>query len=163
MQESEEDDFDLGFDSSRKDKETKDKLADKSGSGGDFEADLNAGMSDDDGPMSAEQQKAIHDQFNMFYEKDPELRKALQGSNVEQFSVLEKYQIIEVYMQAGAAGLQIELEDDEDEKALMSMTPEEEEAIETQFAKLYAGDPELQNAMGDISQLNLLQKYQIIV
>ena len=91
-------------------------------------------MSDDDGPMSAEQQKAIHDQFDMFYEKDPELRKALQGSNVESFSVLEKYQIIEVYMQAGAAGLQIELEDDEDdedEKALMSMSPEEEQAIET--------------------------------
>lgn len=40
----------------------------------------------------------------------------------------EKYQIIEAYMQGGgAAGLQIELEDDDqdDEQALMDMTEEE--------------------------------------
>jgi len=58
----------------------------------------------------------------------------------------EKYQIIEAYMQGGgAAGLQIELEDDDedDEKALMEMTEEEIGALEKQFALLYAAEPEL--------------------
>ena len=97
----------------------------------------------------------------MIYEKDPELQKALEKSDVANFSVMEKYSIIEAYMQGGAAGLQIELEDDEDEdeKAIAEMTEEEMEAIETQFAKLYAADPELQNALGDINALTLLQKY----
>lgn len=45
----------------------------------------------------------------------------------------------------GAAGLQIELEDDDedDEKALMEMTEEEIGALEKQFALLYAAEPEL--------------------
>ncbi len=45
-------------------------------------------------------------------------------------------------MQGGAAGLQIELEDDEeeDEKAVMEMTEEEIAIVEAQFAKLYAAD-----------------------
>ena len=44
---------------------------------------------------------------------------------------MEKYSIIEAYMQGGAAGLQIELEDDEedDEKAIAEMTEEEMEAV----------------------------------
>ena len=43
-------------------------------------------------------------------------------------------------MQGGAAGLQIELEDDDEEdieKAIADMTEEELEIVETQFAKLY--------------------------
>lgn len=82
----------------------------------------------------------------MIYDKDEELRKALEKSDVANFSVEEKYSIIEAYMQGGAAGLQIELEDDEEEdieKAVADMTEEELEMVETQFAKLYAADPEL--------------------
>ena len=62
------------------------------------------------------------------------------------FSVAEKYQIIEAYMQDGAAGLQIELgdEDDDDEKALMEMSEEELAVIEQQFEKLFQTQPELQ-------------------
>ena len=78
----------------------------------------------------------------------------------------EKYQIIEAYMQGGgAAGLQIELEDDDedDEKALMEMTEEEIQALEKQFALLYAAEPELQSALGELDQLSVLQKYQILV
>lgn len=121
-------------------------------------------MSDDDGPMTDEQQKAIHEQFQMIYEKDPELRKALEKSDVASFNIEEKYSIIEAYMQGGAAGLQIELEDDEeDEKAVLDMSEEEIAVVEAQFAKLYAADPELQSAIGQASSLTLLQKYQILV
>lgn len=70
-------------------------------------------------------------------------------------------------MQGGAAGLQIELEDEDDEeideKALMEMSKEEIQAIETQFAKLYEHLPDLQSAVGHVSNLSLLQKYQILV
>lgn len=56
------------------------------------------------------QQKAIEEQFQALYDGDPELRKVLEKSDVNTFSVEEKYQIIEAYMQGGgAAGLQIEL------------------------------------------------------
>ena len=41
----------------------------------------------------------------MIYEKDPELRKALEKSDVGSFTVIEKIQIIEAYMQEGAAGI----------------------------------------------------------
>ena len=111
-----------------------------------FEAEL-AGMSEnDDGPITDEQQQAIHEQFQLIYEKDPELRKALEKSDVASFSVAEKYQIIEAYMQDGAAGLQIELddEDEDDEKALMEMSEEELAVIEAQFEKLFQSQPELQ-------------------
>lgn len=80
----------------------------------------------------------------MIYDKDPELRKALEKSDVENFTAVEKFQIIEVYMQGGAAGLQIELQDDEaDERAVLEMSEAEINALEEQFAKLYAADPEL--------------------
>ena len=65
----------------------------------------------------------------------------------------------------GAAGLQIELEDndEDDEKALMEMTEEDIQALEKQFALLYAAEPELQSALGELDQLSVLQKYQILV
>ena len=69
-------------------------------------------------------------------------------------------------MQGGsAAGLQIELEDndEDDEKALMEMTEEDIQALEKQFALLYAAEPELQSALGELDQLSVLQKYQILV
>ena len=43
------------------------------------------------------------------------------------------------------------------------MTPEEVVQIEAQFEKLYAAQPDLQNAIGPISNLDLLQKYQILI
>jgi len=50
--------------------------------------------------------KAIEEQFKTLYEGDPELRHVLSKSDVNTFSVEEKYQIIEAYMQGGgAAGL----------------------------------------------------------
>ena len=121
--ESDDGDLDLGFNSSKKEKEGATK-ASKSGAAGEFEAEL-AGMSDDGD--EEENHKAIHEQFQMIYNADPELRKALEKSDVASFSVEEKFQIIEAYMQGGAAGLQIELEDDEelDEKAIMEMSEEE--------------------------------------
>jgi hypothetical protein len=52
------------------------------------------------------QQRAIEEQFQVLYDGDPELRKVLEKSDVNTFSVEEKYQIIEAYMQGGgAAGL----------------------------------------------------------
>ena len=55
----------------------------------------------------------------MIYDGDPELRKTLERSDVANFTVEEKFQIIEAYMAGGgAAGLQIELEEDDDEKEL---------------------------------------------
>ena len=70
-----------------------------------FDADVTGAMSDDEGPMTEEQQKAIHEQFQSIYDKDAELRKALEKSDVASFSLVEKYQIIEAYLQGGAAGL----------------------------------------------------------
>jgi len=159
---SDEDDFDLGFGSSKKDKEPKSN--NKSDAGGEFE--MLGGMSDDENAVE-ENSKAINEQFQMIYNSDPELRKALEKSDVASFSVEEKFQIIEAYMQGGAAGLQIELEDEDDdeidEKALMEMSKEEVQAIESQFAKLYEHLPELQSAVGNIANLSLVQKYQILV
>ena len=126
--ESDEDDFDLGF---SKGKGLDAAAPNKSGAENKFgdaravddDMEMAAGMSDDedDTGMTSEQAKAIDEEFKRIYEKDAELRKALAKSDVAQFSVIEKYQIIEAYMQGGAAGLQIELEDDddEDEKALL--------------------------------------------
>jgi len=92
---SDEEDFDLGFGSSRKDKDglkkddSKNDFDDNDAAA--FEAEL-AGMSEnDDGPISGEQQQAIHEQFQLLYEKDPELQKALEKSDVASFSIAEKY------------------------------------------------------------------------
>lgn len=50
--------------------------------------------------------KTIEDRFKALYDGDPELRKVLEKSDVATFSVEEKYQIMEAYMQGGgAAGL----------------------------------------------------------
>lgn len=43
------------------------------------------------------------------------------------------------------------------------MSEEELAMVEVQFAKLYEADPELQSAIGSISSLDILQKYQILV
>ena len=131
--ESDEDDFDLGF---AKGKGPEVQGPNKSGAGNKFcdareredDMQMAGDMSDDDDAgMTSDQAKAIDEEFKRIYEKDAELRKALAKSDVAQFSVIEKYQIIEAYMQGGAAGLQIELEDeDEDDKALLQEMTEEE-------------------------------------
>ena len=105
--ESDEDDFDLGF-AKGKDLEidaaadNKSGAENKFGDAGEREDDMEmAGdMSDDDDDagMTSEQAKAIDEEFKRIYEKDGELRKALAKSDVSQFSVIEKYQIIEAYM-----------------------------------------------------------------
>ena len=101
----------------------------------------------------------------MIYDGDPELRKTLERSDVANFTVEEKFQIIEAYMAGGgAAGLQIELEEDDDEKELAQMTEEEIEIINSNFAAIYARDAELRKMLPEnINQLTLLQKYQILV
>ena len=121
-------------------------------------------MSDDEGPMTEEQQKAIHEQFQSIYDKDAELRRALEKSDVASFSLVEKYQIIEAYLQGGAAGLQIELDDEDDElKAMQEMSQEELDMIEAQFGKLYAANPDLQSALGSLDSISIMQKYQILL
>ena len=83
----------MGFNSGKKDKElagaasgNKSEMDDLAG----FEAELAGGMSDDDN-LDAEQKKAIDEQFALIYEKDPDLRKALEKSDVANFSADEKF------------------------------------------------------------------------
>lgn len=61
-------------------------------------------MNDSESEMTEENTaKAIEDQFRVLYDGDPELRKVLEKSDVATFSVEEKYQIMEAYMQGGGA------------------------------------------------------------
>ena len=155
---SDEDDFNLGFASGTKADVPAD--GDKP-TGVGLELD-NEGMSDGD---DAENAKIIDEQFKAIYEKDEELRKALEKSDVSTFTTFEKFQILEAYSQGGgASALQIELADDEDEFALLNeMTDEEKQGLEEQFDRLYAQDPILQQELGPLQNLNLLQKYQILI
>jgi spore coat protein CotF len=150
---------------------SKDRIAKKAGAkakdkGKDSDEEFDLGFSSikkqaDKEPAADEQRKEIEEQFKSLYDNDPELRKALERSDVANFTVEEKYQIIEAYMQSGfnAAELQIELEDD-DEKALAEMSEEDIELLNANFAQIYARDPELKAMLpDDISQLTLLQKY----
>jgi hypothetical protein len=84
VQQSDEEDFDLGFGSSKK--ATALKANNKSGAG-EFENEMGMMSEEDD---AEENSKAINDQFKMIYEADPELRKALEKSDVASFSVEEK-------------------------------------------------------------------------
>jgi hypothetical protein len=105
--------------------------------------------------------KAIEEQFQALYDGDPELRKVLEKSDVNTFSVEEKYQIIDAYMQGGGAqGLQIEMQDDEeeemDEQTLEQMSREDKRALEEQFMALYRQDPVLKQVLGsDPASLSL--------
>lgn len=121
--ESEEDDFDLGFGSNKKSSKMKSPEND---------AEL-AGLGSDEEITEEQQIKAIEEQFQTLYDKDPELRKMLEKSDVSSFGVAEKLQIVEAYIQGGgAAGLQIELEDSEEdvEEAIKQMTEEEIQELE---------------------------------
>lgn len=74
--------------------------------------------------------KAVEDKFKQLYDEDPELRQVLGKADPSTFSVEEKYQIIEAYIhQGGAAGLQIEMED-EDEEELDEATIEQMSAAD---------------------------------
>jgi hypothetical protein len=117
---------------------------------------------EDDREMSEEHtKKAIEDQFQALYDGDPELRKVLEKSDVNTFSVEEKYQIIDAYMQGGGAqGLQIEMQEDEeeemDEQTLEQMSREDKRALEEQFMALYKQDPVLKQVLGsDPASLSL--------
>jgi hypothetical protein len=98
------------------------------------------------------------------------LRKTLERSDVANFTVEEKLQIIEAYMAAGgnAGGLQIELEDDDYDQELANLTDEQftdeqKELLDQKFAEIYAKDQELRAMLPpDIDGLTYIQKYQII-
>ena len=159
---SDEDDFDLGFGSGKKNEDElggKDDLS----PGNESDADI-AALS---GGLDPQQAKVIHEQFQVIYDKDPELRRALERSDVTKFSAEEKYQILEAYEQGGGAeGLVFEVGDDEDEidlSMLNEMTEEEKQNLEAQFDKLYTQDPDLQQELGPLSNLTLKTKYQILV
>lgn len=150
---SDEDDFDLGFASSKKAGDEK---------AGKEKADDGPNMSDLD---DDENNKIIDEQFKQIYEKDPELRKALEKSDVSTFTTFEKFQILEAYTQGGgASALQIELADDDDDEAILNeMSEEDKQHLEEQFDRLYAQDPVLQEELGPLQNLNLQQKYSILI
>ena len=80
---SEDGDFDLGFGSGRKG-----ELANKEQ---DAKVEGTEGLSEsNDMDIPEDQRKAVEDQFMMIYEKDPELRKALEKSDVSTFTIEEK-------------------------------------------------------------------------
>ena len=128
---SDEDDFDLGFAKKKAD----DKAVSKPDAEGKEESDVD----------DAENNKIIDEQFKQIYDKDPELRKALEKSDVSTFTTFEKFQILEAYTQGGGAGaLQIELADDDDDEAILNeMSEEDKKHLEEQFDRLYAQDPVL--------------------
>ena len=148
---SDEDDFDLGFGLSKKEDDDAADIAKGNAAGNTFEGEGQIDVDD------AEHAKIIDDQFQAIYEKDPELRKALEKSDVSTFNTYEKFQILEAYSQGGGAGaLQIELADDEDEFDLLNeMTDEDKQNLEEQFDGLYASDPVLQEELGPLENLNL--------
>lgn len=130
---SDEEDFDLGFNSGKKptNKEPAAASETKIGKDGDLTED--------------DQKKEVEEHFKMIYDGDAELRKKLAHTNVAQFSVEDKLQILEAYMEGGgAAGVHIDYDDDDDEKELAQMTEEEIEILNANFAAIYARDPELQ-------------------
>lgn len=69
----------------------------------------------------------------------------------------------------GAAGLQIELQEDEeeeemDEETLDQMSEADKKALEEQFMTLYRQDPVLKQVLGkDPANLSLFQKYQVML
>lgn len=85
-----DEDFDLGFNSGKKQpaQGKKDAAPDaqkKSSSG-------KHGFEDKQEEMTEEQQrKEIEEQFKLIYEEDPELQKALEKSDVANFTIEEKY------------------------------------------------------------------------
>lgn len=118
--------------------------------------------------ISSKQRETIESQFKMLYDQDPELRKALAKSDVNTISLEDKFQIIEAYMsEGGVGGLQIQVEDEEDQDlelqhALENMSEEEKRQLNEQFEAIYEGDEELRRLIEDPAQLSLLQKYSII-
>ena len=54
------------------------------------------------------------DKFQEAYERDPELRKALEAYDLETMTEDAKEQILAAYEEVGAAGLQIEVDESED-------------------------------------------------
>ena len=69
--------------------------------------------------------------------------------------------------EGGVGGLQIQVEDEEDQDlelqhALENMSEEEKRQLNEQFEAIYDGDEELRRLIEDPAQLSLLQKYSII-
>lgn len=96
--------------------------------------------SDDDDDVE-EQAKAINEQFQMLYEKDPQLRQAL-GSDIEKITLEEKFTIIESYINGG--GIKDLMEDDAGKDGgQMDLDEEEVKMIQEQFKAIYDHDEQL--------------------
>lgn len=66
----------------------------------------------------------------------------------------------------GAQGLRIDLVDEdeeEDARVVEEMSTEDKALLEERFAEIYEADPQLKQALGDIKDLTLLVKYQIML
>ena len=111
---SDDGDFDLGLGSSKK---PKDRAAEGESKEKAAAGQPASGFSGNEGVknMTDEQRKVIENEFASLYEGDKELQKVLASHDVANFSIEEKYQIIEAYMATGSAtGIQIEMEEGED-------------------------------------------------
>ena len=84
---SDEDDFDLGFASSKKPADDGLSKEKRAVAPGDLQLDIDE-MSDVE---DNENNKIINAQFDLIYKKDPELRKALEKSDVTTFTTFEKF------------------------------------------------------------------------
>jgi hypothetical protein len=106
-----------------------------------------------------DQEKLIVDQFQLIYDRDPQLRQVI-GADASSLTLEEKYQILTAYMNGG--GVQGLL----DEGETAEIDPEEEQAIEEEFNAIYESDPKLREVLGGaaaLSQLGMKDKYQILV
>ena len=64
--------------------------------------DDNAEGAEADGEVDSEDERAIEDEFKAIYESDPKLREVLGGeSAVGQFSLKDKFHILEAYRKGG--------------------------------------------------------------
>ena len=145
------------------------------------------GLDGSDGEEINESQ--IIQEFDMLYNKDPELKKML-GEFPERYSIEEKCSIVQAYKKGGGVAGLAEIIDDEDEseddRAHLGASankergtaahhedeeevdidledPEDVKVIETEFKKLYDTDADFRNSFGEEAfDLDIMQKYSII-
>lgn len=104
-----------------------------------------------------DQEKLILEQFQLIYDKDPQLRQVI-GQEASTLTTEEKYQILTAYMQGG--GVQGLLEENEEFDA------DDERMVEEEFKTIYDSDEQLRALLGDagsLSSLTVKDKYQLIV
>lgn len=138
-----DEDFNLGFDSSKK-------------AGGKKKEDA---KDDADGledsnviEMSPEGIKAIEENFMKYYENDPELRAILHKIDPSTLSFEEKYNIMKVYEERGPSALQIDVQDDDDIDE-SQMSDRDIAEINENFDQLYAVNPWIKEELGPLSNI----------